>query len=95
MIFADRVSEDNDDDDDDDDEDQDGDNDENSDTHNEDSKEDDNESYNEDENQDEDNTISCLRSLTAYQLWTVMTVHFLRSFFGDWYLRRFLSVVSV
>jgi hypothetical protein len=21
---------------------------------------------------------------TAYQLWTVMTVHFLMSFFGDW-----------
>jgi hypothetical protein len=33
--------------------------------------------------------------LTAYQLWALMSTHFLRSFFGDWYLQRFLSVVSV
>jgi hypothetical protein len=33
--------------------------------------------------------------LTAYQLWALMSAHFLRSFFGDWYLQRFLSVVSV
>jgi hypothetical protein len=33
--------------------------------------------------------------LTAYQLWALMSGHFLRSFFGDWYLQRFLSVVSV
>jgi hypothetical protein len=26
---------------------------------------------------------------------TLMSVKFLRSFFGDWYLQRFLSVVSV
>ena len=60
MIFADCVSEDNDDDDDDDDdddEDQDDINNENSDTHNEDNEEDDNESYNEDKNKDEGNTI--------------------------------------
>jgi hypothetical protein len=56
MIFADRVSEDNND----DDKDHGDDNDENSNTHNEDNEEDDNKSYNENEyneNQDEDNTI--------------------------------------
>jgi len=33
--------------------------------------------------------------LTAYQLLALMSAKFLRSFFGDWYLQRFLSVVSV
>jgi hypothetical protein len=36
-----------------------------------------------------------VKLLTAYQLLTLMSVNFLRSFFGDWYLQRFLSVVSV
>ena len=26
-------------------------------------------------------------ALTAYQLWALMSAHFLRSFFGDWYLQ--------
>jgi hypothetical protein len=33
--------------------------------------------------------------LTAHQLWALMSAHFLRSFFGDWYLQRFLSVGSI
>jgi hypothetical protein len=33
--------------------------------------------------------------LTAYQLLALMSAKFLISFFGDWYLQRFLSVVSV
>ena len=36
-----------------------------------------------------------VKLLTAYQLLTLMSVKFLRSFFGDWYLQRFLSVVSI
>jgi hypothetical protein len=32
---------------------------------------------------------------TAYQLLVLMSAKFLRSFFGDWYLQRFLSFVSV
>jgi len=35
------------------------------------------------------------RGLTAHQLLALMSAKFLRSFFGDWYLQRFLSVVSV
>ena len=34
-----------------------------------------------------------LNSLTE-QLWAVMTAHFSTSFFGDWRLQRFFSVVS-
>ena len=33
--------------------------------------------------------------LTGWQLLALMSAKFLRSFFGDWYLQRFLSVVSV
>jgi hypothetical protein len=33
--------------------------------------------------------------LTAYQLLALMSAKFLRSFFGDWYLQRFLSIVSI
>jgi hypothetical protein len=35
------------------------------------------------------------RYLTGWQLLALMSAKFLRSFFGDWYLQRFLSVVSV
>jgi hypothetical protein len=34
-------------------------------------------------------------SLTGWQLLALMSAKFLRSFFGDWYLQRFLSVVGV
>ena len=34
-------------------------------------------------------------ALTGGQLLALMSAKFLRSFFGDWYLQRFLSVVSV
>jgi hypothetical protein len=34
-------------------------------------------------------------TLTGWQLLALMSAKFLRSFFGDWYLQRFLSVVSV
>ena len=33
--------------------------------------------------------------LTGWQLLTLMSVKFLRRFFGDWYLQQFLSIVSV
>jgi hypothetical protein len=33
--------------------------------------------------------------LTGWQLLALMSAKFLRSFFGDWYLQRFLSFVSV